>query len=110
MALVDLPYADGNRHRNRVREPGFLLIGRDDPDVVGELPRNLLEQLDTVRFDAIVVDDEDAMIAELRRRFEVRHLLPPDQSPHLITGPIAAIIIQRCQTMSASVKGRGRNR
>jgi hypothetical protein len=43
-----------------VREPGFLLIGRDDPDVVGELPRNLLEQLDTVRFDAIVVDDEDA--------------------------------------------------
>jgi|SRR5580704_11063679 hypothetical protein len=110
MALVDLPYADGNRHRNRVREPGFLLIGRDDPDVVGELPRNLLEQLDPVRLDAVVVDNEDAMIAELRRRLEVRHLLPPDQSPHLITGPIAAIIIQRCQTMSASVKGRGRNR
>jgi hypothetical protein len=112
MALVDLPYADGNRHRNRVREPGFLLIGRDDPDVVGELPRNLLEQLDPVRLDAVVVDNEDAMIAELRRRFDIQHSPPPTYgaAPDLIAGRIATIIIQSCQTMSASGRSAGGNR
>ena len=60
-----------------MRKAGLLLVGRDDPDVVGELPRNLLEQLDPVGLDAVVVDDEDAMIAELRRRFDIRHSPSP---------------------------------
>ena len=64
-----------------MREARFLLVGRDHPDVVGEFAGDFFEQLDAVRLDAVVVDDEDAVIAQFLRRREIGHspvsLSPP---------------------------------
>jgi hypothetical protein len=95
-----------------MRKAGLLFVRRHHPYVVGELPRNLLEHLDPVRLNAVVVDNEDAMITELRRRFDIQHSPPPTYgvAPDLIAGRIATIIIQSCQTMSASGRSAGGHR
>src|SRR5258707_866677 len=46
--------------RQRGRHAGLVVLGRDHPDVVGNLARNLLADLEAVGVDAVVVGDQDA--------------------------------------------------
>ena len=43
-----------------VRGARLVAVGRDDPDVVAELARDLLHHGDAGRIDAVVIGDEDA--------------------------------------------------
>ncbi|ODR98941.1 hypothetical protein AUC68_07195 [Methyloceanibacter methanicus] len=49
-------------------------LGRDDPDIVGDVRRDLLQHVEPGRFDAIVIGDQDAHFLE---SFPVR---PEDSS------------------------------
>lgn len=73
MALIEAPHAQGSGQGDRVRGPGVLFLGGDHPDVVGELTRQLLEQLEPLGADAIVIDQKDAVVAEILGRGKAGH-------------------------------------
>ena len=58
--LADLAQAQRIVERERMRHAGLVGLRRDDPDVVGQLARDLLADLEARRVDAVVVGDEDA--------------------------------------------------
>jgi hypothetical protein len=41
--------------RQRMRDAGLIELRRDDPDVIGQLPRDLLNNLQARCVDAIVI-------------------------------------------------------
>jgi len=52
--------------RQRMAGAALLLLRRDDPDIRGDLPGDLLQQLDARRFDPVIVRNQDP--AFLRNR------------------------------------------
>jgi hypothetical protein len=45
--------------RQRMRDAALVGLGRDDPDVVGELAGDRLERLQARRVDAVVIGDRE---------------------------------------------------
>jgi len=62
MPAVDFAHANRDVHGNRMRGARFLLVGGNDPDILGELADDLFQQQDASRVDAVIVDDEDAVV------------------------------------------------
>ena len=59
-ALAELPQADRHGQGQRMAGARLLLGRRDDPDVVGEGPRDRLQHLEAGGVDAVVIGEEDA--------------------------------------------------
>ena len=56
---LDLPQAERIGERQRMRDAGIVHLRRHHPDVVGELSRDPLRDVEAGRVDAVVVGDED---------------------------------------------------
>jgi hypothetical protein len=59
-ALVDGAHAQRLVQGERVAGAGLVGLGRHDPDVVGELLRDLAQSVQAGRVDTVVVGEEDA--------------------------------------------------
>jgi hypothetical protein len=46
----------------------LFLLGRHDPDIVGQIAGDLFQKLDARRFDAVIVGDQDPAVREVDRR------------------------------------------
>ena len=60
MLIAMLAQPQRARQRQAMPCAGLFLTGRHDPDVVGKAARNLLQNLEPGRMDAIVIGEENA--------------------------------------------------
>ena len=58
--LRKLPQPQRLMQRQRMRRAALIGFGRDHPDIVREVGRNLLQDIEAGRFDAVVIRDENS--------------------------------------------------
>ena len=71
-----LAQADGAGQREGVAHARLFLVGRANPDVVGEFARDFLEHFDAGGVDAVVVGEEDF------HRFSISQIVMPNAFQH----------------------------
>ena len=69
---LDLAQPQRIVERERMRDAGLIVFRRDHPDVVGQLARDLLADVEPFRVDAVVVGDKDAQSSPLERAGHAR--------------------------------------
>src|SRR3954453_286477 len=108
MTRADFAQTQGIIQRQRMRNSGLIEFGRHHPDIVGQRPRNLLEDFEPGGVDAVVIGAENShplrCLSIEPSSLDVPVFIPPTRQRQ--TGPDSTKIADASNPAQASMSGK----